>query len=278
VGLPDGRYLARDADGGDGAGGEQVLVIRTLEAPRPGRRRRQRPKDADAEAKPETLPLTRVTAVRAAEPFSSEDEAVGWLDEATEAEDTYDVLVAEGMALLNRALHANGIAAGDPYQPELTPGRATAVRIGYGSGDEVADGRFAAAREVDMRGGLLNRRRNQDLRPQERLAAILGGRESLDVCETLILRARADLDGGRMREAALQLRVGLEAMLVELRGALEDPGHSEDMGVLGERRGQAGDAANAALRGDLGERDARNVSELIAVAERVIRRRRILRG
>jgi hypothetical protein len=50
------------------------------------------------------------------------------------------------------------------------------------------------------------------------------------------------------------------------------------MGALGERRGQAGDAANAALRGDLGERDARNVTELIAVAERVLRRRRILRG
>ena len=255
-----------------------MLVVRTLEAPRPGRRRRQRPRDADAEAPPETLPLTRVTAVRAAEPFASEEEAADWLDEATEAEDTYDVLVAEGIALVNRALHANGIAAGDPYQPELTPARATAVRIGYGSGDDVAEGRFAAAREIDMRGGLLNRRRNQDLRPQERLAAILGGREGFDACETLILRARADLDGGRLREAALQLRVGLEALLVELRGALEDPGHSEDMAVLGERRGQVGDAANAALRGNLGERDTRNVAELIAVAERVLRRRRILHG
>ena len=251
-------------------------MIRTLEAPRPGRRRRQRPRDADSEARPATLPLTRTTAVRAHEPFAGEDEASRWLDEACEAEDTYDVLIEEGIGLLNRALHANGVAAGDPYQPELTPERAAVVRIGYGNGDQVADGRFAAAREIDMRGGLANRRRIGDLRPQERLAAVLGGRETLDACETMILRARADLDGGRMREAALQLRVGLEALLVELRGALSDPGHHEDMAVLDERRGQAGDAANAALRGPLGAEDARNVAELVAISERVLRRRRVL--
>ena len=61
---------------------------------------------------------------------------------------------------------------------------------------------------------------------------MLGGRERLDACETLLLRARADLDAGRPREAALQLRVGLEALLVELRGALDDPGHDEDMAAI----------------------------------------------
>ena len=80
---------------------------------------------------------------------------------------------------------------------------------------------------------------------------MLGGRERLDACETLLLRARADLDAGRQREAALQLRVGLEALLVELQGALADPGHEEDMATLTERRTEAGEAANAALRGEL---------------------------
>ena len=253
-----------------------MLVIRTRQAPRPGRRRRQRPRDVDPESRPETLPLTVATAVRAHEPFAAEEEAERWLDGATEAEDTYDVLIEDGVRLLNRALHANGVASGDPYQAELSAARATAVRIGYGSGDEVADGRFAAAREIDMLGGLANRRRREDLRPQERLAAVLGGRETLDACETLILRARTDLDGGRLREAALQLRVGLEALLVELRDGLSDPGHSEDIAALAERRSQAGDAANAALRGELGAGDARNVEELVAIAERVLRRRRVL--
>ncbi len=107
---------------------------------------------------------------------------------------------------------------------------------------------------------------------------MLGGREQLDACETLLLRARADLDGGRRREAALQLRVGLEAMLVELDGALADPGHEQDMAELEARRGEVGDAANAALRGDLSLEDERTVTELTQICERVLRRRRVLRG
>jgi hypothetical protein len=253
-----------------------VLVVKTEGAPRPGRRRRQRPRAADPSAAPEPLPLTRTTAVRAFEPFEGADEAGRWLEEATEVEETADVLVEEAAGLLNRALHAQGIAAGDRDLAEVSPRRAVSVRIGYGSGDDLAEGRFSEAREIDMRGG--RRGRRADLRPIETVAAVLGGRERIDACETLILRARADLDAGRMREAALQLRVGLEALLAELSGALEDPGHVEDMSLLEERRGEAGDAANAALRGELDDVTAASVRELTEVSERVLRRRRVLRG
>ena len=116
------------------------------------------------------------------------------------------------------------------------------------------------------------------MRPQERLAAVLGGRERVDACETLLLRARADLDAGRRREAALQLRIALEAMLVELAGALSDPGHTEDMATLESRRSDAGEAANLALRGDLDDETEHSVQELVEIAERVLRRRRVLRG
>ena len=155
-----------------------------------------------------------------------------------------------------------------------------AVRIGYGSGEETADGRFSAAREVDVwaSGASKRRRRQEDLRPQERVAAVLGGREQVDVCETLLLRARADLDAGREREAALQLRVGLEALLVELRGGVGDPGHSEDMATLEERRHEAGEAANEATGGELTSAQAHSVRELLEICERTLRRRRILRG
>ena len=152
------------------------------------------------------------------------------------------------------------------------------MRIGWGSGDQVAEGRFAAAREIDVRGGVPRRRRADDLRPQERIAAVLGGREQLDACETILLRARADVDAGRTREAALQLRVGLEALLAELAGAVEDPGHNEDMALLNERRGEAGDAANLALRGELDASAVASVGELLAISERVLRRRRVLLG
>jgi hypothetical protein len=275
--VPDGRYLARSGEDG---GEESVLVVETLGAPPPPSRRRRRPRPAATNTEPAQLPLTRVTAVRAFEPFETERDAAGWLEAAIEAEETIDVLVEEGIGLLNRALHAHGTASGDPRVHELSPDRAVAVRIGFGSGEEVAAGRFTTAREVDIRATGTSRRRRQaeSLRPQERTAAVLGGRERVDACETLLLRARADLDAGRNREAALQLRIGLEAMLAELAGAVNDPDHDKDMTTLEARRGEVGDAANTALKGELSAEQERNVRELQAICERVLRRRRVLRG
>jgi hypothetical protein len=272
--LADGRYLARSGVE------ESVLVVRTLAASAPPARRRRRPRRVEPGSEPSTLPLTRATAVRAFAPFEGEGDAARWLDQATEAEDTADVLVADGIGLLNRALYVHAVAAADPQTQQLTPERAVAVRLGYGDGEEVADSRFSAAREVDVwaSGASRRRRREEDLRPQERVAAVLGGREQVAVCETLLLRARADLDAGRDREAALQLRVGLEALLSELKDVTADPGHDEDMATLSSRRAEAGDAANAALSGTLGFEQAHQVRELLETCERVLRRRRILSG
>lgn len=220
-----------------------------------------------------------MTAVRAHEPFEDEGEADAWLAAAVAEEEALDAVVAEGIGLLNRALHAQAIAGADPLGAELGAERAATVRVGYGSGEEVAASRFSLAHEVDVRAGASRRlRRDEELRPQERLAAILGGREAIDACEPLLLRARADLDTGRRREAALQLRVGLEALLAELPGALADPGHEEDMAALEARRKEAGEAANAALLGDLPDEHERQVTELLDLCERVLRRRRVLRG
>jgi hypothetical protein len=275
--LGDGRYLARSSDEEPR---ESVLVVQTLGAPAPVRRRRRRPRATEAGPQPSSLPLVRATAIRAFAPFEEEGEAERWLDEATEAEDTIDMLLDDGAALLNRALHAQATAAADPQGRELAPERAVAARIGFGSGEEVAAGDFTSAREVDPRAGAASRRRQrqEDLRPQERVAAVLGGRERIDACETLLLRARADLDAGRDREASLQLRVGLEALLEELKGALSDPAHEEDMASLTERRAQAGEAANAALYGELTPDRLTAVTELLELCERVLRRRRVLRG
>lgn len=271
--VPDGRYLAREE------GGERVLVVETLGAPAPARRRRRRARATEAPSDPDPLPLTRVTAVRAQEPFDSEEQAGEWLQATASSEESTDDAVAAAIGLLNRALHAQAVASADPYGAELGIERAAVVRLGHGSGKEVAAGRFTAGREVDAGpGSSRRRRREEELRPQERLAAVLGERERLDACETLILRARADLDAGRRREAALQLRVGLEALLVEVDGALADPGHEEDMTELQARRSELGNAANAALHGDLPIEDERNVSDLLALCERVLRRRRVLRG
>jgi hypothetical protein len=252
-----------------------VLVVQTVGAPRPVRRRRRA---REAKPGPAELPLTRVTAIKA-DPFADDDEASAWLDELSGDVDALAASAEDGVRLLNLALSAHRAAVGDPYVQERNVEGALAIRIGYGSGEQVAEGEWLAARELepgDPRGR--RARRNADLRPQERVAAVLGGREQLDACETILARARMDLDSGRSREAALQLRVGVEALLVELRGALQDPGHDEDMALLSERRGEIGSAANAALRGELDEASEESVAELLAVAERVLRRRRVLRG
>jgi hypothetical protein len=172
------------------------------------------------------------------------------------------------------------VASANPSsRSELSVEAAERILLGYGSGEETAMGRFHDARQVEVAPRTSRRRRREEqLRPQERVAAILGGREGADTCETLLLRARADLDAGRDREAALQLRVGLEALLVELKGALADPGHEEDMGALSERRAEVGSAANAALEGELTAEQSQLVEDLLGICERVLRRRRVLRG
>lgn len=274
--MTDGRYLARTGD--DGA--ESVLVLQRLGAPASrGRRRRRR--NAVADPEPAPLVLTRATAIRAFAPFAGEEEAARWLDEACEAEDTVDVLAEEAIALLNRALHAQAVTAADSRtRMELSPEGAERVLIGYGSGEETADGRFSEARQVDVGAhqGSRRRQREEELRPQERVAAVLRGRERLDASETLLLRARADLNAGRNREAALQLRVGLEALLIELKEALTDPGHERDMGMLQEHKSEAGAIANAALEGEITSSQRTEVQELLEICERILRRRRILCG
>jgi len=256
-----------------------VLVVETLSAiPAPGRRRR-RPREEEGSAPP-SLPLARTTSIRAWEPFESVEAADAWLTAALASEETIDELLAEGVALLNRALHAQAAAGLDPEFHELSPRAAVVARIGYGSGEEVASGRFTRADRVDVHTSGLSRRRarEEQLRPQERVAAVLGGRDRIDACETLLLRARADLDAGREREAALQLRVGLEAILVELAGALAEPDHGVDMAELAGRRKEVGEAAEAAITGALEPEQADAVAETVAIAERVLRRRRVLHG
>jgi hypothetical protein len=255
-----------------------VLVVQTLAAPPRAGRRRRKPRDAEAAPTPPEVPVARATAIRAFEPFDRPEAAAAWLTSATAAEEEIDAVVAAGIALLNEALHAQAVAVADPFPAALSPERAVAVRLGYGSGEATAEGAYSEAREVDVGtvGGSMRRRRQEEVRPQERVAALLRGRERADACETLLLRARADLDAGRRREAALQLRVAVEAMLSELPEALDDADHVRDIEALKARRPAVEAAAERALREDLAPETEKSVREALELAERVLRRRRLL--
>ena len=152
---------------------------------------------------PPEVPLVRATAIRAFEPFDGAEEAAAWLATAT---------VRRGCGARRGGRDRPGAAQRRPPRPRrrrrrsltraLGPERAVAVRVGYGSGEETAEGAYSEAVEVDVwaTGASPRRRRQEDLRPQERVAGVLRGRDRIAACEPLLLRARADLDAGRRRE------------------------------------------------------------------------------
>jgi hypothetical protein len=247
---------------------ESVLVLNTLGAPErrsmfPGRLGRSRPRRVES-AEPEAVPTSRATIVRAA-PFSSAEEAADWLALA-EIDSEFDAAVA----VLNRALHAHRVAVADPYMTEVSVDRALVARVGYGSGDEVADGRFGDARELRVSGPRRARRSMEA--PEERFAALLGGREEILPAEELVLRARADLNAGRLAEAALQARVAIEALLAA-QVASEESGAAG--GSLGAHREAIAAAANAALRQELPGDSAAALEEAVAAMELALKRRRL---
>jgi hypothetical protein len=248
---------------------EAVLVSRTFGTPAPPKRLRRRPKPRDADpGESPSVPLTELTVI---EPAAIEGDPEAWLDSMRGDAERRDELVGRALAHATRALAARRIATADPAVPDPVLDAMAAVRVGYGDGDELVDGRYEAAIEVPRERERTGRA--AALRPQERMAALLGGRERSLPCEELILRARADLDGGRLREAALQIRVGLEAMLAE-RNALGGAGGQEaDLAELDGRRRSTGDAANEALRGELSAQRSEEVAATVAICERVLRRR-----
>ena len=226
-----------------------MVVLRTLGAP-PRRLLRRRRKKGVADAQPEPVPTTRATIVRA-QPLESAEAADSWL-EATAADS--GEAVATATRELNFVLRSHRAAAADPYARDVRAEHALVVRLGYGEGEQVADGRFGRA--VELPKEARKRKRGEALAPQERLAAILGGRERLLVGEELLLRARLDLDAGRAREAALQARIALEALLGELDDRFGSP--------LRPLRDQVARAANAALDGDLSAEDTAAVEDAVS--------------
>jgi hypothetical protein len=249
---------------------ESVLVLSTLGAPE--RRRllpgRARPRAVES-AEPEPVPTTRATVVRGA-PFPSEDEAAAWLEGLRGDDDRLDGEVDAAVSVLNRALHSHRVATADPYVTEVSPERALVVRIGYGSGEEVADGRYGECVELP-RSGRRRSRRSMEA-PEERFAALLGGREDVLPAEELVLRARADLNAGRLAEAALQARVAIEALLAADVASSESGAAGAS---LGDHREAIGAAANAALRGELPGDSAAALGEAVAAMELALKRRRL---
>jgi hypothetical protein len=240
LGPPDGRYLLR----GTGGEPEHVVVLGTLHGARraggpsaaPARRVR-RPRGASRPATPEPAPVAtaRATIIDPVS-LSAEHQAEAWLAELDAERET-----RAAIAVVNRMLYLQRIASADPYLNELSPEQALVIRVGWGEGEQVADGRWLVAREVPApapgrgrRGRWPGRRSAYGaLRSGERLAHLLGAKSEPLLCEELVLRARRDVDQGRLRHAALELDSAFAAALPELRAE-----EREDLSVRLEELGQ----------------------------------------
>ena len=268
LGPHDGRYTIRERLG-EAPG--HVLVMRTLDAQerRMLLRRRGRPRTLEAppDPPPEPVLTSRATLVDTAA-LGSYEEAASWLAGAD-----IGSLVSDGLARLNRVLHAYRVAAADPYAREVRLAQALVARIAFGDGERVADGRWDRARELPPAVAHPLRPRAATLRPQERLAALLAGRDVVLACEELTLRARLDVDAQRWREAALSLRAALDAALAELEPWRDAAGLAARLAELAERTEAVAMIAQAALQGGLDDDQIAAVGTVLGRVEAALRAR-----
>jgi hypothetical protein len=261
LGPPPGRYPVRRYAGDEV---RQIVVIGGLDAPRRGRRRRRTAR-AVGEPEPRPVEVTRATVIDAA-PMRNRDAADAWLEEAAGA--AAETVLADALVTLNRAVAAYRVAAVDPYVADVDERRALATRVGYGAGEEVADGRWEAARELGPAPAP-----GRAMSPDERLAALLSARDVALACEELALRARADLDHGRGREAAMQAHLALEAAIAELESWRGRADMAERLDELAGHREALAAAANEAIQGGLGPDTEAAVAAALARIEAALRAR-----
>jgi len=227
LGPPDGRYLlrTREAAGPEAETGEpeHVVVLGTLGASRRassglgtialpgiGSRRARRPRETTPDPAP--VPTARATIIDPVS-VSAERQAQAWLAGIDTEHETQAAL-----KVLNRVLFAHRIATADPHTHEVAAAQALVIRAGWGEGEQLADGLWQHARELPWSTSPRSRRRAAVLRPQERLAELLGARDQELLCEELALRSRLDLDHGRLHHAAIELDAALTAAIGELGG------------------------------------------------------------
>lgn len=242
-------------------------MVATLGAPERRRLLAKRKRNAPPEPPPTPVSTGKATIIEVGRPLSGEADARRWLASAGEPE------LEAGLEVLNRALHAFRLVTTNPYLQPVGRRHALVARIGFGAGEQVADGLWTDARELsaDPR----RTPRAKVLQPQARLAAVLSGRERALACEELTLRARLDLDTGRDREASLQILVALDAALAELQA---DPTAEVLEQRLAELRGQrraVAAAAQSALAGPLSSSERDAVAHVLGRIEAALRARAV---
>jgi hypothetical protein len=182
-----------------------VLIVQELGGLRPRRRGRRRPRPVEP-APPEQIPVTIATVTGRS--LENAGEGSAWLVRTLGDRERATEEIKAATRIVNRALGALRAAAQDPLVNEIGASRALSIRVGHGSGDELAEGRWTEAREMPQP----RRRRLDDMEPQSRIAAVLAERDRVHPAETLLLRARLDAEQGRETEARYGVRAAAAAL------------------------------------------------------------------
>jgi hypothetical protein len=250
--------------------GADVLVIGVVGArARRPRLLRQRARSVRDGHPPREVALALATVVRATRALPDERSAEQFLERCRTSEHEQDELIEEALVTLNRAVRAYRVAATDPYVPELTRMDAREIRIGYGSGDDVFRGEWRAA--LTPAPPLARSTRSEQLRPVEMVAAVLRGGTRILEAEELALRAALDLDQGRPRAAAQQLRATIELLVAELASESLDEEASRRVAALALRGEQAEDLARRAREDSLDEEDMQMLTTLLEEGRAAVR-------
>lgn len=272
LGPADGRYLLRSETDGEP---EHVVVLATLPAGRAPfgadasilRRRAARARAVTPEPEPTPVLTARATIVDPVS-LSAERQAQAWLSELDPERE-----VSGAFAVLNRVLHAQRVASADPYAREVSPEQALTLRVGWGEGEQVADGRWLHAVELPWGKPLKRKhRRATTLRVDERLARLLAARERPLQCEEHTLRARLDIDQGRLAHGAAELQLAYATALPELRDESR-----QDLAIriaeLEQLRGPVAAQARAALPGSSKAPDEEVIHHALERLEAALRAR-----
>lgn len=249
IGLADGRYVERLAED------ERVMIVQALGAPKPGGKLRRRPRPVQSPDR-EEVPFTRVTVTRPGR-FDDPEAAKAWLRDTADDNPVLREELRSAVRTIRLALDAQRAAAEDPLIAEVGLTRALCVRIGYGEGDLVADGRWKEARELPAAPG----KRLGSVEPSARVAAVLAGRETVSPAEVLLARVRLDLEADRPREAALTLPAVLRVLAAA--GGLAAAGAAELVAP-------AEAYAERALTAELGESEVGELSRLVAATRKLL--------
>lgn len=215
-----------------------------------------------------TVPVTRITVIDA-DPLFDDATAAEWLRDRLAVPDF-------GPAILERLVTSFRVASADPLLADIDLSRAFRTRVGYGSGEQVAEGAWTDAIEIEpARRGLSRAQKRDQHRPTDRLAALLAGRDVILASEELVLRARLDLDRMRAREAALQLDAALSCACAELEGWRSVGDLSKRLVELESYLAPVAAAAAAAREGTLDPRAIADVKTALDALEAALRARAI---